>query len=82
MSGGYDLGLAKAVRDSVDVPITMLGGAGSLEDVGALVRTIGVAGAAAGSMFVFKGAYRAVLINYPDAATKDALIRASLGQAA
>lgn len=79
MSGGYDLGLAKAIRDAVDVPMTIMGGAGSLDDVGALIRTIGVAGAAAGSMFVFKGVYRAVLINYPDAASKDALIRASLG---
>jgi cyclase len=36
-----------------------------LEDIKALVDAFGVIGAAAGSLFVFKGKYRAVLINYP-----------------
>jgi len=47
------------------VPITVLGGAGSLADLRQLVGAVGTVGAAAGSLFVFKGAYRAVLINYP-----------------
>mgnify|MGYP001612465497 CR=1 FL=1 len=46
---------------------------GSLDDVGQLFRTFGVIGAAAGSLFVFKGKYRAVLINYPNRSEKDAL---------
>ena len=67
---GYDLELARKVREAVDVPITVLGGAGSLEHIGALFDALGVVGAAAGSLFVFKGSLRAVLINYPARAKK------------
>lgn len=78
---GYDLDLARAVRAATTLPITVLGGAGSLEDIGALLRSCGVVGAAAGSLFVFKGAYRAVLINYPSPAQKDELTRSAIGVA-
>jgi cyclase len=64
LMSGYDLELAKFVANRVGVPITMLGGAGSPEHMSALIREIGIVGAAAGSMFVFKGIHRAVLINY------------------
>lgn len=70
---GYDLTLARAVRESVTLPITVLGGAGSLKDIGELIDKFGIVGAAAGSLFVFKGIYRAVLINYPSRSEKDAL---------
>ena len=62
---GYDLDLARRIRAAVRVPMTMLGGAGSLDHITQLVRDVGVVGAAAGSLFVFKGARRAVLLNYP-----------------
>lgn len=75
---GYDLVLAKQIRDAVNIPITFLGGAGSLDDIGALIRTCGVVGASAGSLFVFKGVYKAVLINYPNVVQRDELIRSSL----
>jgi cyclase len=75
---GYDLALAARVREALYVPMTVLGGAGSLADIGRLVGTCGVIGAAAGSLFVFKGAYRAVLINYPNAAQKEDLMRNAL----
>jgi cyclase len=75
---GYDLDLIARVRDAVSLPLTALGGAGSLQDVAALIRSFGIIGAAAGSLFVFKGVYRAVLINYPGRAEKDALIAAAL----
>jgi len=65
MQSGYDLDLARKVRDAISVPMTMLGGAGSLDDIRSLVDAFGVIGAAAGSLFVFKGKLRAVLINYP-----------------
>lgn len=71
---GYDLQLATKVRQAVHVPMTILGGAGSLADIGKLISTCGVVGASAGSLFVFKGAYRAVLISYPAPAQKDELI--------
>jgi imidazole glycerol-phosphate synthase subunit HisF len=76
---GYDLTLARAVREAVRLPITVLGGAGSLADLGKLIAACGVVGAAAGSLFVFKGVYRAVLINYPAPPQKDDLFSTALG---
>ncbi len=70
---GYDLDLAALVRNKLRIPVSYLGGAGSLDDIGALIATCGVVGAAAGSLFVFKGKYRAVLINYPPLGDKDRL---------
>jgi cyclase len=63
---GYDLDLVEIIRKSVNIPLTVLGGAGSLYDLGQLINKYKVIGAAAGSLFVFKGIYRAVLINYPN----------------
>ena len=71
---GYDLLLAAQVRQSLGVPITILGGAGCLNDIEALLSCCGLVGAAAGSLFVFKGSYRAVLINYPSMSRRDELI--------
>ena len=75
---GYDLDLARAVRASTALPMTMLGGAGSLADIQRLIGECGVVGAAAGSLFVFKGSRRAVLISYPNQTQKDDLIRSAL----
>ena len=75
---GYDLPLAAKMRAATRLPITVLGGAGSLADIGRLIAGCGVLGAAAGSLFVFKGPYRAVLINYPTPVQKDEIIRAAL----
>lgn len=75
---GYDLELASQFRQALRVPMTLLGGAGSLEHVGQLVTRLGVVGAAAGSLFVFKGKYRAVLINYPTPSQKITLCRDAL----
>jgi cyclase len=71
---GYDLDLAKKVREATRLPMTVLGGAGSLAHIEELLRTCGVIGAAAGSLFVFKGVYKAVLINYPSPAQKEAML--------
>ncbi|HZN86201.1 MAG TPA: AglZ/HisF2 family acetamidino modification protein [Burkholderiales bacterium] len=75
---GYDLALARKVREAIRLPISVLGGAGSLADLGTLIAECGVVGAAAGSLFVFKGAYRAVLISYPAPAQKEELVRSNL----
>ncbi len=72
---GYDTTIIEKIRDSVFMPITALGGAGSLADVGKLIAQHGIIGAAAGSLFVFKGVYKAVLINYPNPVEKEALIK-------
>jgi len=78
---GYNLALANRMRAALRIPMTVLGGAGSLSDISSLIETCGVVGAAAGSLFVFKGAYRAVLINYPNAPQKNNLFRSALAQA-
>lgn len=65
MMSGYDLDFAKTIKKNLAIPVTFLGGAGSLDDIGRMISSLGVVGAAAGSLFVFKGKYRAVLINYP-----------------
>lgn len=74
MMKGYDLKLIEQIRENLNIPITVLGGAGSLEDIGDLISKQGIIGAAAGSLFVFKGKYKAVLINYPNKTEKEQLI--------
>lgn len=71
---GYDMQLVDKIRACITVPMTVLGGAGSLADIGKLIKGHGIIGASAGSLFVFKGVYKAVLINYPNRTEKDALI--------
>jgi len=68
---GYDLDFAAQIREAVNIPLTILGGAGSHDHLAELFERCGVVGAAAGSLFVFKGQYRAVLISYPVVAKKD-----------
>jgi cyclase len=68
---GYDFKLFDFVRDLTNMPMTILGGAGSLEDISNAIRRYKTIGVAAGSLFVFKGKYKAVLINYPDRQTRN-----------
>lgn len=72
---GYDMALAEKVRANTSLPLTILGGAGNLNDIGKLISKFGIIGASAGSLFVFKGVYKAVLISYPSPADKDNLIK-------
>ena len=67
-------GALERLRLETNLPITVMGGAGSLEHVAQLWKAQGIIGAAAGSLFVFKGKYRAVLINYPNIEEKAALL--------
>lgn len=64
MMQGYDLDLARKVRAAITCPMTVVGGAGSVDDLRGLTSELGPIGAGAGSLFVFKGKYRAVLISY------------------
>lgn len=75
MMKGYDSKLVDLIRKSISLPLTIMGGAGNLQDIGALIKEYGIIGAAAGSLFVFKGVYRAVLISYPNWIEKDKLIK-------
>ena len=63
---GYDVTLLRQVTEAVSVPVIASGGAGQLSDFKAAVRDGGASAVAAGSMFVFHGKHRAVLITYPD----------------
>jgi cyclase len=75
---GYDLELVAKFKQVLNIPMTFLGGAGSLDHIHELIAKFGLVGAAAGSLFVFKGKYRAVLINYPAREQKLALSRESV----
>jgi cyclase len=70
---GYDFDLVARFRSVVSVPLTILGGAGSYHDLSALVQKFGLIGAAAGSLFVFKGKHRAVLLQYPTPSLRDSI---------
>jgi cyclase len=69
---GYDTELIRGVAGAVGVPVIACGGAGKLSDFSEAVRS-GAAAVAAGSLFVFQGKYRAVLISYPKAEDIEAL---------
>lgn len=69
---GYDLELVGQVARAVDIPVIANGGAGKLADFADAVSVAGASAVAAGSMFVFHGRHRAVLITYPEPAALDA----------
>lgn len=72
---GYDINLADHVRNLVSCPLTFLGGASSQENILNLVKKFKVIGAGVGSLFVFKGIYKAVLINYLDNNYRDKIFK-------
>ncbi len=72
---GFDFSLLDKMRKQINVPMTVLGGAGSLADLKEVIDRYGVIGVAAGSFFVFKGVYKAVLINYPSKEDKENLFK-------
>lgn len=72
---GYDMALIDKVREKISLPLTVLGGAGKLQDIKEVIARHGIIGVAAGSLFVFKGVYKAVLINYPTKEEKENLYR-------
>jgi cyclase len=65
MMQGYDEKLIKGIISKVSIPVVVLGGAGKLEDMRNVIQNLGASAAAAGSLFVYQGVHRAVLINYP-----------------
>lgn len=62
---GFDLDLIKMVSESVEIPIVASGGAGTIEDLKDALTIGGASAVSAGSMFLFKGKHRGILINYP-----------------
>jgi cyclase len=65
MMGGYDIELISTISNSVTIPVIACSGAGSNQHLKSAVRQANVSAVAAGSLFVYHGPRRAVLINYP-----------------
>ncbi len=70
MMNGYELDIINEIKKNIKIPLTCVGGAGSLKDIAKLIDQEKLVGAAAGSLFVFKGKYKAVLITYPSTKEK------------
>jgi imidazole glycerol-phosphate synthase subunit HisF len=64
MMDGYDLEVTRAVAEAVRIPVIACGGAGRREHLQEAVTLGGATAAAAGSIFVFQGRNRSVLVNY------------------
>ncbi len=67
---GYDLSLIRSVSEAVSIPVVALGGAGKLSDMEQAFTEGKATGLAAGSLFVYQGSMKGVLINYPDKAER------------
>ncbi|MFM7667472.1 MAG: AglZ/HisF2 family acetamidino modification protein [Bacteroidota bacterium] len=63
---GYNFSESINIANSVSIPVTILGGAGSLSDISKVHNEFVFNGYAAGSLFVYQGIHRGVLINYPE----------------
>ncbi len=72
MMQGYDLELIAAITAQLRIPVIACGGAGSLMQCRDVIRA-GASAAAAGSLFVFHGKHKAVLIQYPSSEEIDSL---------
>lgn len=66
MLSGYDYDLIKKITDEVNIPVIACGGASKLEDIQRVIKYSGASAAAAGSLFVYQGGNKGVLINYPN----------------
>jgi cyclase len=62
---GYNLELIKSISEIISIPLIVAGGAGKVQHFREAIDA-GASACAAGSMFVYHGARRGVLINYPD----------------
>jgi cyclase len=62
---GYDLDIIKQISQAVTIPVVASGGAGNLSHLKEAVQNSHASAVAAGSMFIYHGPRRAVLINYP-----------------
>ncbi len=62
---GYDIEILEKISSTVTIPTIGLGGAGKITDLGKAIKIGKVGAAAAGSMFVFYGKLKGVLVNFP-----------------
>lgn len=75
MYNGYDIETLKLITDSINIPVVVSGGASKLEDFADAVNFGSASGVAAGSLFVFHGPHKAVLINYPEIRALEKIIK-------
>ena len=68
MMEGYDTVLIKRITEAVKIPVIACGGAGKVEDFRKAVVEGGASAVAAGSMVVYQGKNKGVLINFPSRA--------------
>ena len=71
---GYDLQFAKEISSLINIPVVFSGGAGNYDDIKELFIQTSVSAAAAGSLFVFHGRKKAVLISHPSQSERRAII--------
>lgn len=64
---GYDISLIKKISEAVTIPVIACGGAGDLSHISDSINLGLASAAAAGSLFVYHGPRKGVLINYPSA---------------
>jgi len=72
---GFDLDLVKRVADAVSVPVIAHGGAGTVEDIGRVVKQANASAVALGSMVVFQKKGMGVLVNFPDRKTLEDILK-------
>lgn len=65
MMQGYDLSLIKSIATAVRIPVVASGGAGKLSDFKAAIDQSYASAIAAGSLFVYHGSRKGILVNYP-----------------
>lgn len=75
LMNGFDYNMIEKARAVTSLPLTVLGGAGSLDDIKNVINKYKIIGVAVGSLFIFKGAYKAVLVNYPNKSEKENLYK-------
>lgn len=75
---GYDSNLIDYFKSLISIPMTVVGGASSYENLQSTIEKNKLIGLGVGSLFVFKGKYRAVLIQYPNLLEKTKIFKTFL----
>ncbi|TGL37115.1 AglZ/HisF2 family acetamidino modification protein [Leptospira perdikensis] len=74
MMKGFDFPIFEKIYSHLTIPMTIMGGVGSFSDIEQAIQKFEYIGVGVGSFFVFKGKFRAVLINYPTIEERDQVI--------
>jgi imidazole glycerol-phosphate synthase subunit HisF len=74
---GYDVEFVSSLATAVNIPLIANGGAGSVEDIGQVIRAGDASAAGVGSMVVFQKRGMGVLVNFPSAAQLETALASS-----